>query len=63
MIAASFGEIAACIVRVPTEIVKQRMQVGHGNLSKVAHHIYQTTGVRGFYQGFGMTCFREVIFL
>lgn len=27
MIAASLGEVAACTVRVPTEVVKQRMQV------------------------------------
>ena len=27
MIAASIGETLACLVRVPTEVVKQRMQV------------------------------------
>lgn len=34
MIAASLGEIAACAVRVPTEVVKQRAQAGqHGGSS------------------------------
>src|ERR1700709_2436696 len=29
MLAASLGEVAACAVRVPTEVVKQRAQAGH----------------------------------
>src|SRR4051794_2391439 len=34
MLAASAGEIAACAVRVPTEVVKQRAQAGqHGGSS------------------------------
>lgn len=28
MLAATMGEVAACLVRVPTEVVKQRSQVG-----------------------------------
>ena len=28
MLAASLAETAACLVRVPTEVVKQRMQTG-----------------------------------
>lgn len=29
MLAASTGEVMACLVRVPTEVVKQRMQAGY----------------------------------
>ena len=28
MIAASTGEVVACTIRVPTEVVKQRIQAG-----------------------------------
>ena len=37
MLAASLGEVAACAVRVPTEVVKQRAQAGqHGGSSWAA---------------------------
>eukprot|EP00605_Chrysophyceae_sp_TOSAG23-4_P000864 GSChrysophyteH1.ASY1.ANO1.955.1 assembled CDS len=47
MLAASCGEFMACLIRVPTEVVKQRLQAGHE---------------ASFYQGFGITVFREVPF-
>lgn len=71
MIAASLGEIAACSIRVPTEIVKQRAQAGHhgGSSAKVLRAIlsqYSTHGFasvwRGLYRGWGITIFREVPF-
>ncbi|KAG7422917.1 S-adenosylmethionine mitochondrial carrier protein, partial [Fusarium oxysporum f. sp. raphani] len=36
MAAASAGEVAACAVRVPTEVVKQRAQAGHHGGSSAA---------------------------
>lgn len=71
MIAASMGEIAACAVRVPTEVVKQRAQAGHhGGRSLPAlraildlrrsHGL--TTMWRELYRGWGITVFREVPF-
>ncbi len=75
---ASVGEVAACLVRVPTEVVKQRMQTA--NLADVAaqaegaagtqmssslgyaKHLLKTEGPRGFYQGFGSTVIRELPF-
>lgn len=71
MVAASLGEVAACAVRVPTEVVKQRAQAGlHGGSSKASLKAilskYSTCGVgtvwRELYRGWGITVFREVPF-
>jgi solute carrier family 25 S-adenosylmethionine transporter 26 len=71
MIAASMGEVAACAVRVPTEVVKQRAQAGlHGGSSRGAlAAILSQYSARGFgavwrelYRGWGITIFREVPF-
>ena len=74
MLAASLGEIAACAVRVPTEVVKQRAQAGqHGgsSLASLAHILAQhqhrsgggLAGVwRELYRGWGITVMREVPF-
>lgn len=71
MIAASMGEVAACLVRVPTEVVKAKMQVAEKQQSLVqtvadvlqerhGSPIANITG--GLYRGFGMTLFREIPF-
>lgn len=71
MLAASAGEIAACAVRVPTEVVKQRAQAGRhdgSSLSSLRHILSRaaTGGLRGvwleLYRGWGITVFREVPF-
>jgi solute carrier family 25 S-adenosylmethionine transporter 26 len=63
MFAASTGEIAACLVRVPTDVVKQRMQVGMmPNLTAASRDVYTNLGLFGFYRGFRMTIFREIPF-
>lgn len=71
MVAASAGEIAACAVRVPTEVVKQRAQAGlHGGRSGAALGAilgrYRADGIvtvwRELYRGWGITVFREVPF-
>lgn len=71
MIAASLGEVAACAVRVPTEVVKQRAQAGqHGGSSAAAlRAILARYGAVGFtgvwrelYRGWGITVMREVPF-
>ncbi|KAG7319242.1 hypothetical protein KOW79_017716 [Hemibagrus wyckioides] len=63
MIAASLGEIVACLIRVPTEVVKQRVQASP---SLHTHHVLLATlreeGVRGLYRGFGSTVLREIPF-
>lgn len=71
MAAASLGEIAACAVRVPTEVVKQRAQAGqHGgsSLSSLRAILARraTVGLPGvwreLYRGWGITVLREVPF-
>ncbi|MBW0483077.1 hypothetical protein O181_022792 [Austropuccinia psidii MF-1] len=66
MISASIGEIAACLIRVPTEIVKQRQQTSvYGSKTSSAHAlqlIIRQGGLKSLYQGFGITVFREVPF-
>ncbi|KAJ0336838.1 hypothetical protein COL922a_007465 [Colletotrichum nupharicola] len=72
MLAASLGEVAACAIRVPTEVVKQRAQAGqHGGSSAAALRgilsLYSTSaglgGVwRELYRGWGITVLREVPF-
>lgn len=71
MLAASLGEVAACAVRVPTEVVKQRAQAGvHGGRSAAELWSilgqYRTAGAAGvwreLYRGWGITVLREVPF-
>lgn len=61
--ASSCGEIAACLIRVPTEVLKQNMQVGHYNsLPEAVAGTYKSGGIGGFYSGFGTTIAREIPF-
>ncbi|MEQ2217180.1 hypothetical protein XENOCAPTIV_027657 [Xenoophorus captivus] len=60
MLAASLGEIVACLIRVPTEVVKQRTQASP---SSTTYNMLLATlreeGVRGLYRGYGSTVLRE----
>jgi len=70
MAAASLGEVAACAVRVPTEVVKQRAQAGQYPSSLLALRgilsQYTTIGISGvwreLYRGWSVTIMREVPF-
>ncbi|KAK9458813.1 mitochondrial carrier [Lipomyces oligophaga] len=69
MIAASFGEIAACTVRVPTEVVKQRAQAAstrYGtSLAALRGVLSNDSGegvFRGLYRGYSTTIMREIPF-
>jgi solute carrier family 25 S-adenosylmethionine transporter 26 len=60
---ASFAEMAACLIRVPTEIIKQRAQAGSAHsISMIARNIYKTNGISGFYRGYATTISREIPF-
>ena len=70
MLAASLGEVAACAVRVPTEVVKQRAQAKQhpSSLSALTFILGQrrTHGLahvwREIYRGWSITVIREVPF-
>ncbi|XP_047495162.1 S-adenosylmethionine mitochondrial carrier protein-like [Penaeus chinensis] len=63
MFAASAGEVAACVIRVPVEVVKQRMQARMYQSSlQVVQVTLQQEGFRGLYRGYMSTVIREVPF-
>ena len=71
MLASSFGEIAACAIRVPTEVVKQRAQAGlFGGSSLLAFKDIlalrrshsSLVMVKELYRGGGVTILREIPF-
>ncbi|KAH9851779.1 S-adenosylmethionine transporter [Lenzites betulinus] len=67
MVAASVGEVAACSIRVPTEVIKTRMQTStYGSAAQSslasARLVLSNEGIRGFYRGFGSTVMREIPF-
>jgi solute carrier family 25 S-adenosylmethionine transporter 26 len=70
MVAASLGEVAACAVRVPTEVIKQRAQAGqfHSSAAALTDILRRRKEVglfglgRELYRGWGITIFREIPF-
>jgi solute carrier family 25 S-adenosylmethionine transporter 26 len=61
MCAASSGEMVACIIRVPSEMLKQRLQTKqHRYLIQAIYHVWQCEGFAGLYKGYGSTLSREV---
>jgi solute carrier family 25 (mitochondrial S-adenosylmethionine transporter), member 26 len=71
MLASSLGEIAACAIRVPTEVVKQRAQAGlFGGSALLSFQdilaLRKTDGyptmIRELYRGGSVTIMREVPF-
>lgn len=67
MISASIGEIAACTVRVPAEVIKQRAQASQYPSSMKAFKAILANesgeGVfKGLYRGWGTTIMREIPF-
>ncbi|XP_066899802.1 mitochondrial S-adenosylmethionine carrier protein isoform X5 [Kogia breviceps] len=63
MLAASAGEVVACLIRVPSEVVKQRTQV---SASSGTFHIFSNIlcqeGIQGLYRGYKSTVLREIPF-
>ncbi|KAG9353292.1 hypothetical protein JZ751_017868 [Albula glossodonta] len=61
MVAASLGEIVACLIRVPTEVVKQRAQASPSSSSyQELVRTLREEGFRGLYRGYRSTVLREV---
>lgn len=62
-VSAAFGEVAACVVRVPVDIVKQRTQANSRQTSwQTFRAVVTTEGLRGFYRGYWTTVAREIPF-
>lgn len=63
MVASVVGEVAACFVRVPTEVVKQRAQANRGLTSLAALKMtLASENFKGLYRGYGSTIAREIPF-
>uniref|UniRef100_UPI00398F5B26 mitochondrial S-adenosylmethionine carrier protein n=1 Tax=Pristiophorus japonicus TaxID=55135 RepID=UPI00398F5B26 len=63
MIAAALGEVVACLIRVPTEVVKQRAQACSSlGTYKVFVDTIRQEGILGLYRGYGSTVKREIPF-
>ncbi|KAM6980846.1 mitochondrial S-adenosylmethionine carrier protein [Aplochiton taeniatus] len=62
MIAASLGEIVACLIRVPTEVVKQRTQASPSSSTyQMLLATLREEGVKGLYRGYRSTVLRETL--
>jgi len=63
MFAASCGEITACLIRVPVEIIKQRRQANVGGTSlEILKSTVKSEGIAGLYRGYLTTVMREIPF-
>uniref|UniRef100_A0A670Y3F1 Mitochondrial S-adenosylmethionine carrier protein n=1 Tax=Pseudonaja textilis TaxID=8673 RepID=A0A670Y3F1_PSETE len=53
MMAASFGEVVACLIRVPAEVVKQRAQVSPSSstLRILSQTVYEEVGLKKIWVG------------
>uniref|UniRef100_A0A4X2KG85 Mitochondrial S-adenosylmethionine carrier protein n=1 Tax=Vombatus ursinus TaxID=29139 RepID=A0A4X2KG85_VOMUR len=62
MLAACAGEVVACLIRVPSEVVKQRAQVSaaSGTFHIFSNILYQE-GIQGLYRGYKSTVLREAL--
>jgi solute carrier family 25 (mitochondrial S-adenosylmethionine transporter), member 26 len=65
-VAASLADVSACVLRVPCEVLKQRMQalhpMGAPPTFRATVRSVSQEGLRGFFAGFGATAMREVPF-
>lgn len=63
MLAASTGEVVACLIRVPSEVVKQRAQVSASSRTfQIFSNILYEEGIQGLYRGYKSTVLREIPF-
>eukprot|EP00731_Ephydatia_muelleri_P001755 Em0001g1755a len=71
MLAATAGEVSACVVRVPCEVIKQRTQTSRGlrpsqvfkaAIESEVSEVGLVRGFRGLYRGYLTTLSREIPF-
>ncbi|WVZ25657.1 hypothetical protein V8G54_004201, partial [Vigna mungo] len=61
--AGAIGGLAASLIRVPTEVIKQRMQTGQfTSASGAVSFIASKEGFKGFYAGYGSFLLRDLPF-
>ncbi|XP_071489294.1 mitochondrial S-adenosylmethionine carrier protein-like [Diadema antillarum] len=60
--AASAGEVMACLVRVPVEVVKQRAQATRQWSVGILRRTVAEEGIKGLYRGYSVTVMREIPF-
>ncbi|XP_027366561.1 S-adenosylmethionine carrier 1, chloroplastic/mitochondrial-like [Abrus precatorius] len=61
--AGAIGGIASSLVRVPTEVIKQRMQIGQfGSAPAAVRLIVANEGFKGLYAGYGSFLLRDLPF-
>mmetsp|Transcript_6630 Transcript_6630/g.10944 ORF Transcript_6630/g.10944 Transcript_6630/m.10944 type:complete len:405 (+) Transcript_6630:50-1264(+) len=60
-ICAGIAFAASSTILVPGELLKQQLQMGHyGTLGEAVHHIYATSGLSGFLNGYQGVCVRDI---
>ena len=64
MLAAAIGECSQALIRNPSEVVKQNLQIGKhsGSMKTAILEIYKYQGIKGFYAGYGSLIMREIPF-
>lgn len=60
--AASIGEVMACLIRVPTENLKQNLQTNRFPTVQLAFRALADQGWQSFYRGYASTLVREIPF-
>lgn len=64
VVSGSIAESLACLVRTPTEVIKQRTQTSATQSSlQTLRDVLRIDGVRGLYRGFAGTLAREIPFV
>lgn len=61
--AASLAECTQALIRAPSEVIKQNMQLGlHKSFMSCFNHVFKNLGIAGFYTGYFSLIMREIPF-
>lgn len=61
---AVVGDLASCLVKLPREVITNRLQTGvHSSFRRACSAIYAEEGIGGFYRGFVSTSCRDFPFM
>tara|TARA_B110000305_G_scaffold223360_1_gene267827 strand:- start:53 stop:310 length:258 start_codon:yes stop_codon:yes gene_type:complete len=63
MLSAAFAECSQALIRNPSEVIKQQLQIGsHDNMSTAIKEVFKHQGIKGFYTGYLSLIMREIPF-